>query len=272
MWQYIDYSPELYHHGILGQKWGIRRFQNSDGTLTEAGRKRYRVDSKGNLVEKTKAERKADAKAEKAAKAEQHRQNRLEREKETLEKKKERIAASRDPQMIYENKDLFSFQELSDLYNVMQKEKQIQDMIPKGKTYMDKVRETSKNLGDVATAIENGSRFYNSIAKVSNSIFGTDLPKIEESKESPKEKARKEAQKEADYYKNLYLIEQNKKNLSDVKTTKKETEEERNDRIAKEKAKSDAEYYKNLADIEANKKKLKDIKSGKYKEDKEKEK
>ncbi len=32
---------ELYHHGILGQKWGIRRYQNEDGTLTEAGKKRY---------------------------------------------------------------------------------------------------------------------------------------------------------------------------------------------------------------------------------------
>lgn len=31
----------LEHHGILGQKWGIRRFQNPDGSLTPAGRKRY---------------------------------------------------------------------------------------------------------------------------------------------------------------------------------------------------------------------------------------
>ena len=32
---------ELYHHGIKGQKWGVRRFQNEDGSYTQAGRERY---------------------------------------------------------------------------------------------------------------------------------------------------------------------------------------------------------------------------------------
>lgn len=36
-----DESPFLEHHGIKGQKWGVRRFQNPDGTLTAAGKKRY---------------------------------------------------------------------------------------------------------------------------------------------------------------------------------------------------------------------------------------
>ncbi len=52
---------DLRHHGIKGQKWGVRRFQNSDGSLTAAGRKRY-GDGKGsstedyqNAIKKTKA-------------------------------------------------------------------------------------------------------------------------------------------------------------------------------------------------------------------------
>ena len=39
---------ELYHHGIKGMKWGVRRFQNEDGSLTTAGKKRYEDESTGS--------------------------------------------------------------------------------------------------------------------------------------------------------------------------------------------------------------------------------
>lgn len=33
-------TSEIYHHGVKGQRWGVRRYQNADGSLTPAGRKR----------------------------------------------------------------------------------------------------------------------------------------------------------------------------------------------------------------------------------------
>lgn len=42
MWKYsYDYSDHIEHHGIQGQKWGIRRYQNTDGSLTPEGKKHY---------------------------------------------------------------------------------------------------------------------------------------------------------------------------------------------------------------------------------------
>lgn len=46
------YYNEIQHHGIKGQRWGVRRFQNKNGTLTAKGKKRYHGDSYDSLDEK----------------------------------------------------------------------------------------------------------------------------------------------------------------------------------------------------------------------------
>lgn len=61
MWEYND-TNELCHWGIKGMRWGVRRFQNKDGSLTPAGRKRYDDDDSNPKVEKSTHRSRLEAK------------------------------------------------------------------------------------------------------------------------------------------------------------------------------------------------------------------
>lgn len=75
----VVYSDELCHYGVLGMKWGIRRYQNKDGSLTVAGKKRKKLsaDDRSHLSEKS-------------------RRSKLTNE-QTIEELKKLTAPSRDP-------------------------------------------------------------------------------------------------------------------------------------------------------------------------------
>lgn len=55
----VVYSNELCHYGIPGMKWGIRRYQNSDGSLTTAGRNRYSTGKHHSIFTRKKTTSKA---------------------------------------------------------------------------------------------------------------------------------------------------------------------------------------------------------------------
>ena len=68
--EYIIVNGNLYHYGIPGMKWGVRRFQKKDGALTSAGKKRYDDDhSKGNKSSPVKKKSKHRVRLEEAYKA-----------------------------------------------------------------------------------------------------------------------------------------------------------------------------------------------------------
>lgn len=78
MWQY-RHTNELYHHGVIGMKWGVRRYQNKDGSLTPAGKKRYSDDNIENNKSRHRAklEAKYRSKGETEAQAEAHASKRI---------------------------------------------------------------------------------------------------------------------------------------------------------------------------------------------------
>lgn len=118
---------ELYHHGILGMRWGIRRYQNPDGTLTAEG-KRHQIIT----------ENKRD---KKAAKKQMKMINRERKKQENFEKKK--AAIMRDPQKMRKHINMFSNEEIKQAVERIEWSNRLADLnnekISKGKIAADKI-------------------------------------------------------------------------------------------------------------------------------------
>ena len=132
----FPYSDELYHYGIPGMRWYIRRFQNEDGSLTPAGRRRYGVNESGEMARRDKYERDR----ERLQKIETHRKQQA----EFKENKKLAKLAKKHPEKLSAEQ----FEKVIKNTEFQKKYREIQKSMPK--TQKDRLGEwITSTLGDV---------------------------------------------------------------------------------------------------------------------------
>lgn len=176
----ITENGELVHSGKKGMRWGRRLYQNEDGSLTPLGRIHYGIGQartrakRKAALKKARETRAANKKAAAEAKAkEAEEEAKRKADEEALAKKKADILQRADAKEVYENRQLFSYQELNVAKMRIEMERSIKNLEPepvnKGKEFADKF---IKGADTISNMVNSGSKMYNSFAKIYNSIYG----------------------------------------------------------------------------------------------------
>lgn len=151
------YNDQIWHWGVKGMKWGVRRYQNADGSLTDAGKRRYSSDIAAN------AKKKKDNRLSEEALNDPNRWVKEDRERtkrvvdsgnqmagnlKTLNDKSMRIQARRTPKM---DLSKMTDQEMREQINRAMLEKQYDDMFNPKKVYSG--REAVSDTLEVAGSV-----------------------------------------------------------------------------------------------------------------------
>lgn len=188
----------LCHHGTKGQKWGVRRYQEKDGSLTPLGRIHWGIGPERKAAIKKKFTLAKDNVKKLALKAKtKHEENvklRKEKQEQSIANKKAKLLGKGDPAEIHKNRALFSDAELDQAMNRIKKLQDLKSMDPKQKEAVQKLQQTQQNrqvvkdgrstvdkivsAGKAAVGIAGTAiavyQSYNKIAGAINEISGKD--------------------------------------------------------------------------------------------------
>lgn len=158
----------LAHHGIKGQKWGVRRYQNADGTLTAEGRKRAGLgpEKKESTAKKIVAAAKqrsakrkeASAKKKEASKEEEH---------ENLKK-----AIRKRPELAYKHRTELTPDDVKEIAANFEMDKKLRDIRDQQiKSGWDKVKRFSDNANTLYNLMNTAKNIYNLSTEVNNTLI-----------------------------------------------------------------------------------------------------
>ena len=209
---FIDTGEYLEHHGVKGQRWGVRKKRKTSAGNRFSGSKTNSVSSASAAIQSLRNKRNAqkiarfkakEAKAKeqlkvttaknKAKAAEANLKaakknkattvNSEELQKMTVDEQKQAILKQRSGKALYKNADLFTTDELAAAARRLQLEKTLREIDPKqkskGEQYLDKAKKLNDTMNTVTNTIESGAKLYQTI----NKYLGT-----EASDEKKKEK------------------------------------------------------------------------------------
>ena len=190
------------HHGIKGQKHGIRRFQYKDGSLTPAGRQRYLKgggEAVKNAVDSVKSKFSRKSKGSSSGESKPTTTATLKTPEVDKETRKKQILDSRSPSELYKNADLFTTQELQSAYNRLVLERNIQNLSPKqvskGQQMIDKYVKTATNIGNILQSTNKVLGQVNSSMKILNNLTGGSKKKNDSDK-SDSDSSKKDDEKD----------------------------------------------------------------------------
>lgn len=168
---FIPHSDYLAHHGIKNQKWGQRRFQNYDGSLTSEGRKRYGIGESNQSRRERKQAEKAKAKAAKE-RAKANSKRKADNQKAAEEKAKRMQYLSEHPEKIYKYRKELNQDDVDQIMQKVKFNRSLQDIrkeeIDRGLKKIDRIK---KNFDTANGVYITGKNTYNNIAEINNALI-----------------------------------------------------------------------------------------------------